>query len=257
MNYKERMYKQLAIDLDCSVEELKNTKNIFKISGRNNNMRRSETLERTQMHLICINDKMVARCSDERVIKWLEKEYSNFNSNWLGSYHITRKFDEGLKQFGIRVALFDTFYIPNDNIKDINCDVLNNFMLKWYNSNELKCFEGDRRFEEALLFYQNAPDMIALTASKNDNIIAMAAANADRPNMWQMGINVLPEYHGQGIATALVATLKNKIIELDILPYYTTSVSHVVSQKIAIKAGFIPAFTELVTMTEDEKISLN
>jgi len=103
------------------------------------------------------------------------------------------------------------------------------------------------------LFNQSAPDMIALTASKNDNIIAMVAANADRPNMWQMGINVLSDYHGKGIATALVAKLKNKIIELGVLPYYTTSISHIISQKKAIKAGFIPAFTELVTMTEKEK----
>lgn len=256
MNFKERMYEQLAIDLACTVEEIKNNKNVFKVAKRNDNMRRSENLECTQMHLICINNKMVARCPDERVINWLEKEYSNFNSNWLGSYHITRKFDEGLKQFGIRVALFDSFFIPNDNTKELDCNNLNNYILKWYNSNELKCFKDDKRFVEALLFYENAPDMIALTASKNEDIVAMAAANADRYNMWQMGINVVPEYNGQGIATALVAILKNRIIELDVLPYYSTAISHVVSQKVSIQAGFIPAFTELVTMTEHVKKSL-
>lgn len=60
----------------------------------------------------------------------------------------------------------------------------------------------------------------------------------------------------KGIATALVATLKNKIIDLNVLPYYSTAVSHVISQKVAIKAGFIQVFTELVTMTESVKKSL-
>ena len=256
MNFKERMYKQLAIDLACTVEDLKSNKNVFIVAERNNNMRCSENLELTQMHLICINNKIVARCPDERVIRWLEKEYSNFNSNWLGSYHITRKFDEGLKQFGIRVALFDPFFIPDQNTKETDCSVLKSFSLKWYDSNGLKSFEGDKRFVEALLFYENAPDKIAVTASKNGDIIAMAAANADRPNIWQMGVNVTSEYCGNGVATALVATLKNKIIDMDILPYYSTALSHVISQKVAIKAGFIPAFTELVTMTESIKKSL-
>ncbi len=248
MNFREKMYSQLAVDLACTVDELKNDTNIFKVAERNENMRQSENLNLTHLHLICINNKMVARCPDERIIRWLEKEYTDFNALWIGAYHLTRKLDEGLKQFGIRIALFDPFYIPDNYIKETDPNVLQSYSLKWYDKNELKVFEGNKHFSEALLFYENAPDMIAVTAQKDGEIVAMAAANADRPDMWQMGINVIDGYREHGIASALVLTLKNKIINMNILPYYSTAVSHIISQKVAIRAGFVPAFTELVTM---------
>jgi predicted GNAT family acetyltransferase len=83
--------------------------------------------------------------------------------------------------------------------------------------------------------------MIAVTAKKEGEIIAMAGANADSKTMWQMGISVMPNYKSQGIGTAMVSLLKNKIMDTGILPYYGTAMSHIKSQKTSIKAGFIPA----------------
>lgn len=48
----------------------------------------------------------------------------------------------------------------------------------------------------------------------------MVAVNADSKNMWQMGIDVMPEYRGHGLGTAMVILLKNKIMDMGILPYY-------------------------------------
>jgi hypothetical protein len=45
----------------------------------------------------------------------------------------------------------------------------------------------------------------------------------------------------------LVTLLKNEILEQDRLPYYGTSMSHIASQKVALGAGFVPAWAELVT----------
>ncbi|MBQ5333439.1 MAG: GNAT family N-acetyltransferase [Oscillospiraceae bacterium] len=75
----------------------------------------------------------------------------------------------------------------------------------------------------------------------------MAGAGADSPYMYQIGINVSPEFRGNGIGAALVTLLKNKLLESGKLPYYGTSVSHIASQKTAVKAGFFPTWAELVT----------
>ena len=43
----------------------------------------------------------------------------------------------------------------------------------------------------------------------------------------------------------LVGLLKNEILKRGILPYYGTSLSHIASQRVALGAGFAPAWVEL------------
>ena len=69
----------------------------------------------------------------------------------------------------------------------------------------------------------------------------------DSPVMWQIGINVDPDAKAKGIGKMLVSLLKNEILEMNRLPYYGTSMSHIASQKVALGAGFTPAWAELVT----------
>jgi N-acetylglutamate synthase-like GNAT family acetyltransferase len=94
--------------------------------------------------------------------------------------------------------------------------------------------------------------MLAIIAEKNGEILAMVAANDDSKTMWQMGIDVLPEYKGLGIGSAMVTLLKNMIMDAGILPYYGTAASHIKSQLTAVKAGFIPGWLELCTMSIEE-----
>lgn len=113
-------------------------------------------------------------------------------------------------------------------------------------------FKGDKRFERAIIFDNNAPDMIAVTAEKDGEVLAMVAANADSKKMWQIGIDVMPEYTGHGIGMTLVTLLKNKIMDTGILPYYGTAASHIKSQMVAVRAGFVSGWVELCTMPVDE-----
>ena len=79
----------------------------------------------------------------------------------------------------------------------------------------------------------------------------MAGASCDRPTMWQIGINVEPEARGTGVGTMLVALLKNEILSRGVLPFYGTSASHLASQRVALGAGFVPAWAELITSPID------
>ena len=73
----------------------------------------------------------------------------------------------------------------------------------------------------------------------------MAGATSDSDRMWQIGINVMPETEGMGVGSMLVTLLKNEILDLGRLPFYGTAMSHIASQKVALKAGFYPAWAEL------------
>ena len=65
--------------------------------------------------------------------------------------------------------------------------------------------------------------------------------------MWQIGINVNNSYRGKGIGAYLTNELKKEIIKKGVLPFYGTVESHISSQKIALRAGFTPAFYQMYT----------
>lgn len=71
-------------------------------------------------------------------------------------------------------------------------------------------------------------------------ILRMVGDSMDYKNLWQIGINVIPEAQGKGIGTYLVTHLKNEFLNRGVGPLYGTMESHIRSQRIAVKAGFMP-----------------
>ena len=119
--------------------------------------------------------------------------------------------------------------------------------IRFYEKDEIEQFRGDNRYDEAYAFSPDAPDMLGVSASKDGRILGMAGASCDSDTMWQIGINVEDIERGNGIGTMLVALLKNEVLKRGKLPYYGTAMSHVASQRVALSAGFVPAWVELCT----------
>ncbi|MDO4379194.1 MAG: GNAT family N-acetyltransferase, partial [Erysipelotrichia bacterium] len=87
------------------------------------------------------------------------------------------------------------------------------------------------------------PEVLAAVAYDGSKIIGIACASADSNTMWQIGVDVLPEYRGHGIAVNLVNMLTVETLNRGVVPYYTTDCSNINSQKTAIKSGYIPAWS--------------
>lgn len=90
---------------------------------------------------------------------------------------------------------------------------MNGIEVKKYNQEEVLQFQGDDRFDEAFCFDENSPDVLAVAAIIDHEIVGMAGASADSPYLWQIGINVNKEFEGRHIASGLVSILKRDIME--------------------------------------------
>ncbi|MGH4119534.1 GNAT family N-acetyltransferase [Clostridium sp.] len=123
--------------------------------------------------------------------------------------------------------------------------------IKWYEYEEILQFEDDERFNEAFVFNDNHPDMLAVAALDGESIMGMAGASSDGRTIWQIGIDVLPEYRGKGIGTNLTSLLKDELLKWGKVPFYGTVESHIHSQNIAVNAGFFPAWAELYTIEKN------
>ena len=234
--------RQLAIDYCCSPEDVLDGQNHFTehrfIEGR----RRYHEKEDCYLKLVLVNGKILFTGRKD-IVEWCRENYSEKGSEWFLEVKNMRKLNERFAQDGYLIGMAHPFYI-SETVSEVDAK---GYDIKWYRGKEIEQFRDDGRFYEAFTFCETAPDIIGVAAIKDGVILGMAGASLDSPLMWQIGINVEPAGRRLGIGKILVSLLKNDILESGHLPYYGTSMGHIASQKVALGAGFIPAWAELVT----------
>ena len=112
-------------------------------------------------------------------------------------------------------------------------------LLKGKDIQELRDIKG---FDNSLSFDCNGKSStkIVFLAKKDDEIIGLAGASAETEKLWEVGIDVKPEYRKGGLGTKLVSNLTVDIIEEGIVPFYSASVTNLGSQMVANRSGYIP-----------------
>lgn len=88
-------------------------------------------------------------------------------------------------------------------------------------------------------------DVLGVGAYDAGKLVALAACSADGEEMWQIGIDVLPEYRRRGLASALTSRLAKEILARDKVPFYCAAWSNLPSVRNAIRSGFRPAWIEI------------
>ena len=248
MDYiKEKLYQQLAIDYCCQVSDIKDDKNHFTEYEKLNGRRRFEEVDDCVLKVIAVNGKLIFT-GKKSVVDVCQKHFSNKSGNWFMDVVNFRKLDEILKEEGYRIKTAHPFFIPKDDC----VHEINGVEIKKYNQEDIMQFKDDDRFDEAFCFSEESPDVLAVAAIIDHEIVGMAGASADSPSFWQIGINVNKNFEGRYIATGLVSILKADILQKGIVPYYGTSFSNLASQHVAAKAGFEVAWVELITERNDE-----
>lgn len=85
---------------------------------------------------------------------------------------------------------------------------------------------------------------IVYCAYKDGKIIGVADADKIDDDIWEVGIEVSPEYRKKGLATILTKNLTMKILEKNIVPIWCVSISNIGSQAVATNSGYIPLWME-------------
>ena len=131
---------------------------------------------------------------------------------------------------------------------------------------QIESFRGDKRYSNALGFSVTRPDVLVLAAyavdgaddtegagiPANADPVAMVGLSDDSPIMRQIGIDVLPAFRGAGIASALVRDAARLTLAEGYLPFYGTSPSHMLSQRVALNAGLVPTWWEYVSTSMND-----
>lgn len=250
MDYKEIMYEQLGRDFGVSVGALREKKNLF-VRRSYAEGRRIYDSDRCLLRILGTGSSLAISSTDAGLLDWCRENYGDYDAAWISELTELRWIDRKLAGFGEHIADAHHYYIPAQDTAPAADSGLDT---RWYELGELEQFREDDRFSEALAFEESHPDMLAVAAVESGEIVGMAGASADAPMMWQIGVNVLPEAAGRGVGTALVRLLRDEVLRRGRLPFYGTVESHIVSSRIAIAAGFLPAWWELYS-APDKKTS--
>ncbi len=241
----ETAMRQSAIDMGCDETDYLKDTNVIKplILGVN---ARKYLKEPITCNLVSYGNNIVASVTEpvsDIVAQYIDKFefyhcFETPNMHWL---------NERLEKLGQKICFMAEYYLFDANKKlDIKIpyetrllfpeDFEKLYLPKWSN---------------ALCADRKELDVLGIGAYDNDELVGFAACSADCDEMWQIGVDVLPDYRRKGIASYLTYTLANEIIKRDKVPFYCSAWSNIRSVRNAVKSGFIPAWVEMTAKPAD------
>lgn len=228
---------QLALDLGCEASLLDIHENTV-LKWRNLPGRRRHSEDAPFLELAVWNGVLKAACAAP-LLPWAREFLTPRQAEWLFKFNSLKKLDAALAPFGYELGEAVRYFLPA--LPAAPAAPL--LPVRWYEGAELEQFRGDRRWDGPLAFNPLFPDMLAVAALDGTGApCAMAGVSRDGARLWQIGVTVLPPYRGRGLAANLTALIRDELLSRDIVPFYGTAESHIISQNVAISAGFRPAF---------------
>ena len=79
---------------------------------------------------------------------------------------------------------------------------------------------------------------------EGDTAVALAGANIAYNKLYELGVDVLPAFRNQGLATAMVRKLTCEILNKDAAPFYSASITNIASQMVAARAAYLPCWVD-------------
>lgn len=243
--------EQSAADIGCKAEDFLSDKNVVVPLNMGSNAKRYYKLP-IGCNFISYGNNVVAAVTDE-VAQIVAEYISRFefyhcfetpNMHWL---------NERLSSKGQTTCFMAEYYLPDVNrLASLPC-VFEMRVLEKGQFEDLYLQE----WSNALCSDRKQLDMLAVGAYDGGKLVGLAGCSADADEMWQIGVDVLPEYRRNGIASAITSKLALEILDRNKVPFYCTAWSNIRSVRNAVKSGLIPAWAEMTVKPADTVKSMN
>lgn len=231
--------RQSAIDANCSINDFMCNDNIVVLSKANPHARKYLNLP-FECNLISYGNNIVASTSEkyQDVVYGYINKYPAEHCFETPNLHVL---NDAMQKDGLRICFMAEYFLPDLTfLKEITCKY------------ELKILYPDdfsemytNSWSNALCEKRKELDVLGIGAYDGEKLIGLAGCSADCETMWQIGVDVLPDYRRQGIASALTSRLALEIIKKGKVPFYCAAWSNIKSVRNAIKSGFRPAWVEM------------
>ena len=232
--------QQSAVDVSCRPEDFFRGETTFVYSRPHPQARKYLKLP-FDCNLVYYGGNIVASVSQRAepavraFLESIQEPYCCFETPEI------HRLDDGLRPLGLLTRHMAEYFLPDVTLlRPLPCP----YSLRLLGQEDFASLYLPQ-WSNALCRDRKHLDVIGVGAYDGDVLAALAGASADCDSMWQIGIDVLPEYRRQGLAAALTSRLALEILERDKVPFYCAAWSNIASVRNAVKSGFRPAWVEL------------
>ena len=242
---------QSAIDLCAELTDFEKSENVVVTSRESDGARRYLKLP-FSCQLVSYGNNVVASVSPE---------FREIAESYINKYPIEHLFEtpnlhvlnEALMEKGQKICFMAEYFLPDvEALHALDC-LYELRVLTQYDFADLYLPE----WSNALCNDRKHLDVLGVGAYDNGKLVGLAGCSADSDTMWQIGIDVLPEYRRQGIASSLTSHLAIEILNRDKVPFYCAAWCNVKSVRNAIKSGFRPAWAEMTAKSIETVDEMN
>lgn len=231
--------QQSAIDCGCSPDDFNTKQNIVTISKAHPNARKYLPLP-LECDLVSYGNNIVAQVS-ERTKSTVTKYINKYPAYCCFETPNINLLNDMLAPFDLKVCFMAEYFLPDvTKLKELDCGHDLHVLQK---SDFVDLYS--EQWEHCLTFDDKERDVLAVGAYDGDKLIGLAGCSADCETMYQIGVDVLPEYRRKGIASAVTSKLALEVLKLGKVPFYCAAWSNIKSARNAIKCGFRLAWVEL------------
>ena len=231
--------RQSAIDANCNAEDFLKTENVIVPSAVNPLARKYLDLP-LDCNLIYYGNNIVAS---------INEKYRTVISDYIDSFEAEHCFEtpnmhvlnDKLQKEGFRICFMAEYFLPDlHEMRAHDCP----YPVKLLYPADFQTLYTPQ-WSNALCEKRRELDILGIGAYDGETLIGLAGCSADCETMWQIGVDVLPAYRRQGIASALTSRLALEILERGKVPFYCAAWSNIKSVRNAIRSGFRPAWVEM------------
>lgn len=230
---------QSAVDLCAEAADFERSENVVVTSRESEGARRYLKLP-FSCQLVSYGGNVVASVSPE---------FREITEKYINAYPVEHLFEtpnlhvlgEALMERGQKICFMAEYFLPDlTALRPLDCpyelriltqpDFTDLYRPEWSN---------------ALCESRKHLDVLGVGAYDGDKLVGLAGASADCNTMWQIGIDVLPDYRRRGIASALTSRLAIEILSRGKVPFYCAAWCNIKSVRNAVRSGFRPAWVEM------------
>lgn len=256
MNFTNKMIKDIAMqqsafEANCEAGDFTRGENVITISKENPLARKYLKLPHV-CNLISYGNNIVATISEEyrEIVEKYISKYSVEHCFETPNMHVL---NDAFQKFGYRVCFMAEYFLPDMQVlRELPCE----YELRILEAGDFKDLYKPE-WSNALCEKRKELDVLGVGAYQNGELIGLAACSADCDTMWQIGVDVLPEYRRKGIASAMTGRLALEILERGKVPFYCCAWSNIKSARNAIKSGFRPAWVEMTVKSAEMVDEMN
>ena len=243
--------EQSAIDSNCKASDFTIDENVITVSKDNPDARRYLKLP----HICDLTSY------GNNIVATIDENYREIVSAYINKYATEHCFEtpnmhilnDAFQKDGYRVCFMAEYFLPDVNIlKALPCK----YGLRVLTAEDFTDLYKDE-WSNALCADRKERDVLGVGAYDGDKLIGLAGCSADCDTMWQIGVDVLPEYRKQGIASAVTSLLAMEIIDRGKVPFYCCAWSNIRSARNAIKSGFRPAWVQMTVKSSQMVADMN